>query len=121
MSQTHNQRIGKFGETLARNYLIRHGYEIIGANLKLSYQELDLVARKDEITVFIEVKCRISQVFGAADEAYMFSKSLRFKKGVEMYVKNNKLNADNVRADLITVDIDRLKKTAKIRHFKDIL
>lgn len=117
----HNQKIGKFGETLAKNYLIRHGYKIIESNVKLSYQEIDIVAGKNNLTVFVEVKTRISQVYGLAEGAFAFSKAERFRRGIEMFMKNNKINADNIRADLVTVDIDCLKKTAKIKHFQDII
>ena len=118
---SHNQEVGKFGEMLAKNYLIRHGYEIIDLNVKLSYQELDIVARKRGLAIFVEVKTRISQVYGSAEEAFAFSKSRRFQKGIEMYIRNHKICADDIRGDLITVDIDRLKKTAKIKHYKDII
>ncbi|MDO8668302.1 MAG: YraN family protein [bacterium] len=117
----HNQKIGKFGETLAKNYLIRHGYKILDLNVKLSYQELDIVARKQDLTVFIEVKTRVSQVYGSAEDAFFSRKSERFRRGIEMYIKNNRISADDIRADLITVDISRLKNTAKIKHFKDII
>lgn len=118
---SHNQEIGKFGETLAKNYLIRRGYRIIDSNVKLSYQELDIVARKNGLTVFIEVKTRISQIYGPAEGAFASTKSERFRRGIEMFIKNHKISADNIRADLITVDIDRQKKMAKIKHFKDVI
>lgn len=118
---SHNQAVGKFGETLAKNYLIRHGYEIIDLNVKISYQELDIVARKDYLIIFVEVKTRISQIYGPAEDAMVSLKLERFRKGIEMFIKNNKISADNTRADLITVDIDSFKKTAKIKHYKDII
>lgn len=118
---SHNQKIGKFGETLAKDYLIRHNYKIIGLNVKLSYQELDIVARKHGLTIFIEVKTRVSQVYGPAEDAFAYRKSERFRWGIEMFIKNNKISADNIRADLITVDINRLNKTARIKHIKDVI
>lgn len=118
---THNQKIGEFGETLAKNYLIKHGYKIIDANVKLSYQELDVVAQKDEQVVFVEVKTRVSQFYGPAENAFQFTKLERFKRGMEMYIGHKKLYTREVRADLITVDIDQIKKTAKIKHYKDVI
>lgn len=118
---SHNQEIGKFGEIIAKNYLIRHGYKIIDSNVKLSYQELDIVARKLDLTIFIEVKTRVSQAYGPAEDAYAFTKAERFRRGIEMYLKNNKISADQIRADLITVDINRLKKTARIKHYQDVI
>lgn len=117
----HNQEIGKFGETLAKNYLIKRGYKIIGQNMKISYQELDLITEKDGVFVFVEVKTRVSQVYGPADEAAGFTKLARFKKGIEMFLDDYNIVADNFRADLIAVDIDREKSTAKIKHYKDVL
>lgn len=117
----HNQRIGEFGETLAKNYLIKHGYKIIDANVKLSYQELDIVALKDEQVVFVEVKTRISQFYGPAENAFQFTKLERFRRGMEMYIGHKNLSAEEARADLITVDIDQIKKTAKIKHYKDVV
>lgn len=116
----HNQRIGEFGERLAKNHLIKHGYKIIDANIKLSYQELDIVAAKDDKIIFIEVKTRISQFYGPAENAFQFTKLQRFRRGMEMYIGNKNLSAENIRADLITVDIDHIKKTAKIKHYKDV-
>lgn len=118
---SHNQRIGEFGERLAKNYLIKYGYKIIDANVKLSYQELDLVAVKDGQVVFVEVKTRISQFYGPAENAFQFIKLERFRRGMEMYMGHKNLQAEEVRADLITVDIDHIKKTAKIRHYKDVI
>lgn len=118
---SHNQNIGKFGETLAKNFLIRHGYKIVDANVKLSYQEIDLVANKHGLMVFVEVKTRLSQFYGPAENAAAFSKLERFRRGIEMYIFKNNLNIDEIRADLITVDIDHLKQTAKIKHYKDII
>ncbi|MDD4901012.1 MAG: YraN family protein [Patescibacteria group bacterium] len=118
---SHNQEIGKFGENLAKNYLIRHGYEVVDLNVKLSYQELDIVARRRGLIVFVEVKTRISQIYGPAVDAFAQVKSARFKKAIEMYLIAKKIFADNIRADLIAVDINRVKKTAKIKHYKDII
>lgn len=117
----HNQLIGKFGEALAKSYLIRHGYKIVDFNVKLSYQEIDIVAAKKGLTAFVEVKTRISQIYGPAEDAFAFRKAARFQRGIEMFIRNNKIPADNIRADLITVDIDRRKKVAKIKHYKDII
>ena len=117
----YKQLVGKFGETLAKNYLIRHGYKIIDANIKLSYQEIDIVAQKAEQTIFVAVKTRISQVYGPAEDALVSCKLQRFKRGVEIYVENHHLNIDNIRGDFITVDIEREKKIAKLKHFKDII
>lgn len=121
MAQTHNQLVGKFGEILAKNYLIKHGYEILGSNIKTSYKEIDIVAQKEQLLVFVEVKTRISQIFGPAEEALMPAKLMNFKKAIEYYLLAKNQGDFDVRADLICLDIDRIKKTAKIKHYQDII
>lgn len=118
---SHNQNIGQYGESLAKDYLIRHGYRIINANVKLSYQELDLVAEQKGMTIFVEVKTRISQFYGPAENAMASGKLQRFRRGIEMYIAANDLDIDGIRADLITVDLDHIRQTAKIKHYKDII
>lgn len=116
----HNQLIGGFGEALAKNYLVKHGYSLVDANLKISYQEIDIIAKYKDLLVFVEVKTRTSLTLGEADEAMTCKKTSNFKKAVELYIYSKKINPDNIRADLISIDINKIKKTAKIRHYKEI-
>lgn len=80
-----------------------------------------MVAEEHGIIIFVEVKTRVSRIYGLAEDAFASTKSERFRRGIEMFIKNHKISADNIRADLITVDIDRQKKMAKIKHFKDVI
>ena len=45
----YRQKIGKYGEILAKNYLIKHGYKIIAMNVKIGYPETDIITKKDKI------------------------------------------------------------------------
>ncbi|MBU0636749.1 MAG: YraN family protein [Patescibacteria group bacterium] len=117
----HKQLVGKFGEKLAQNYLIKKGYQIIEINKKISYKEIDIVAKYGNLLVFVEVKTRMSSIFGKADEAMTYQKTNNFKKAVEFYANNYDIAFDNVRLDLISIDIDKEKKTAKIKHYQDIV
>lgn len=49
-------QIGKLGESIARKFLLKHGYTIIGSNMQLSGVEIDLVAQKDKVIYIVEVK-----------------------------------------------------------------
>ena len=64
-----NQVIGRWGEQAAADYLSEHGYQITGRNIRTPYGEIDLVAVKDSITIFIEVKARTSKSFGPPELA----------------------------------------------------
>jgi putative endonuclease len=68
-NMTHNQRLGKFGESLAVEYLLDRGYSILKQNWRSPYGELDIVAMKDNRIIFMEVKTRTSLRFGWPEEA----------------------------------------------------
>lgn len=52
----HNQRVGAWGEESAVSYIAKRGYQILARNVRTPYGEIDIVAKKDDITIFVEVK-----------------------------------------------------------------
>lgn len=117
----HRQIVGKFGEGLAKDYLSRRGYRIISVNEKIGFKEVDIIARKDNLFVFIEVKTRVSSAFGGAEEAFNSAKFSNLQIAIEQYLYKNNLDGNFVRLDFISVDIDKYRKKANIKHYKDII
>lgn len=117
---SNNNKIGKFGEDLAANYLTKKGYNILERNVKLGYQEIDIIANIEERLVFIEVKTRLSDIYGGAEEAISRKKTENLKKAIEKYLFCNNFEDREVRLDLVAIDLDRSKKLAKIKHYRDI-
>ena len=117
----YKQTVGKFGENLAKDYLLKKGYGVIGENIKVSFQEIDIIARQGGITVFVEVKTRLSSIFGGADEAFYLKKVNNLKEAIGRYIYENNLDENLVRLDFISLDISRLGKRAKIKHYKDVI
>ena len=64
----HNET-GKKGELLAATWLKEHSYEILHVNWRYSHYEIDIVASRDGILHFIEVKTRSSTTFGHPEES----------------------------------------------------
>ena len=116
----YKQKIGQFGEETAEKYLIKNGYEIIAKNLKTGYQEIDIVAKIKEKIIIVEVKTVLSQRIGSAEENLNRKKIQNLKKALILFTDKNGLNPDNARIDFIAVTINRPKKIANIKHFKDI-
>ena len=52
------QRLGRLGEEIARSRLRAKGYFILDANYRAKAGEIDLVAKKDGVLVFVEVRTR---------------------------------------------------------------
>ena len=69
MSATNRRRQGKIGEDLAAKYLERNGLRIIERNYRFERGEIDLIAEEGEELVFVEVKTRRSNAFGAPEDA----------------------------------------------------
>lgn len=64
----HNE-IGKTGETLAAAYLADHGYTILHCNWRHTRYEIDIIALKNEILHFVEVKSRSSKNYGLPEDS----------------------------------------------------
>ena len=114
------QKLGRFGEMLACEYLIRRGYKIIDKNYRTRGGEVDIVAKKDETIVFVEVKTRKNGNFGAPEEAIDEHKQLKICQTVECYLQSNNILDKEFRLDSIAIVLDVGGKKAKLRHKKDI-
>ena len=70
-----NLSIGKNGEEIARNYLIKQGYKILEMNKRFSrFCEIDIIALDKNTLVFCEVKTRKTNICGQPLEAITKSK-----------------------------------------------
>lgn len=111
----HNQT-GISGEELACRYLEEHGYEILERNWRFGHEEIDIIARKENILVIAEVKTRRSNYFGEPEEFVDRQKQKHLIKTANAYIERNNLNLE-VRFDIISVIISGQKQ--KIYHIED--
>lgn len=94
--------LGKKGEQLAVDYLIKKGYQIIQRNYRYDKAEVDIIAKKDAILAIVEVKTRSSSDFGNPED---FVKPIQIKnlvKAVHEFVTVNSLDVE-VRFDIIAI------------------
>lgn len=78
--------IGKVGEKLAELWLVEKGYTIIDHNWRCGKDEIDLIATKDGMLHFVEVKCRSSNFIGHPEEAVNKKKIKILLRGIEQYI-----------------------------------
>jgi len=69
MSKDQTNITGRKGEDAACAFLEAKGYTILARNYTVRYGELDIIAQKEEIVVFAEVKTRRNTRYGRACEA----------------------------------------------------
>ena len=71
---------GRLGEELAALMLEEQAYEILFRNYRCRFGEIDIIARKKGILVFIEVKTRCGNGFGEPAEAVTRSKQQKIRQ-----------------------------------------
>jgi putative endonuclease len=77
-----------------------------------------VIAKKDDRTVFIEIKYRLSTAFGLPEESITKNKLYKCKKTVEYYCKKNRIDFEKIRFDVIT--ILKESNSHKVTHYKNI-
>ncbi len=82
---SHNQT-GITGEAMAVNYLTEKGFAILHQNWRHSHWEVDIIASKDSILHFIEVKTRRTKKFGHPEEAVSKKKIQNLINASEEYL-----------------------------------
>lgn len=108
-----NKISGDIGEALVYDYLVKNKYKILQCNFKCKIGEIDIIAKQNDVIVFVEVKYRKSLQFGSPSEAVNFYKQKKIKSVALYYLQQNKNLNENVRFDVVEV-LDK-----NINHIKN--
>ena len=110
--------LGKSGESLAEKFLKKKGYSIIHKNFRTRSGEIDLIARYQEILIFVEVKTRSGCHLGSPLDAVTARKQYQVSKvALEFLSKTNLFNSD-ARFDVISI-VYSDKNTLNIEHIEN--
>ena len=105
--------LGKKGEKQAEKHLKKLGYTLLYRNYKTPFGEADLVVKKGEEIVFVEVKTRTDDSYGAPAESVTRAKIAHYKKIAAYYISGLKEEVA-VRFDVVEVYAD-----GKITHIEN--
>jgi len=97
---------GRAGENAAIALLKSRGYRIIGTNIRTPFGELDIVARHRGVTVFAEVKSRLSHSLGPPFLSVTRAKERRLIRNALYYLKRNTLVDSAWRIDVVSVKLN---------------
>jgi putative endonuclease len=114
------QPFGRQGEQLAVRHLQTLSYEIITTNWRCQLGEIDIIAKKDNVLVFIEVRSRHAENTEASFESVNARKQTKLAALANDYIDKHKLDDVIWRIDVIGVAIPRSGK-AIIEHVEDAL
>ena len=120
MTTTRRMTLGRWGEQAAVEYLIHHGYTILGRNLRTAYGEIDILARQTDSLVFVEVKTRSSGSLGLPEISITPNKFSHMVSAAQAYLLDHP-DIDLVwRIDVIAIRRIIPGQPPEIVHFENV-
>lgn len=96
-------QLGKRGEALAWSFLRKHGYSILEKNFRTRFGEVDIIAEKEGVLIFTEVKTRRNNNFGSPEEAVDWRKRQKLSRVAEAFLQARGLENQPARFDILSV------------------
>lgn len=122
MAQTDKQKVGEIGENVACKFLEKRGYKIIDRNYRKKWGEIDIIAQKNNILHFVEVKS-VSRVTEYNPEENVHPwKMKRLARATQTYLlENNVSDETEWQTDILAVFLDFNSRKAKFRFTEDVI
>lgn len=110
------QSIGRIGEDFAVHYLISLGYKISERNFRTKLGELDIIAEKDTIIYFVEVKTRVGDLHGKPYEAVTPRKLSHIRRVAQAYILQKELQKRKHSLQVVSIELfpNQTVKTIKM-------
>ncbi len=108
--------LGKIGEKLAQQYLLTNGYKILETNWRFKKYEIDIIAQINHTIVFVEVKARKSDAFGAPEIFVNKQKQKFLIAAAQQYIDEYNISL-GARFDVISVL--QLNNKQTVKHLKE--
>ncbi|HEY4482550.1 MAG TPA: YraN family protein [Candidatus Paceibacterota bacterium] len=133
-------QVGKIGEDTACKYLQKHGFTIIERNYWQKWGEIDVVAEKDKVLHFVEVKSVIRGVrltprslasrgpgsltsepdYDPEENVHPW-KLKRLSRAIQTYLLQRNVPDDKEwQVDVLTVELDFETRRARVKLLPDI-
>ncbi len=119
MTPSSRRRLGDFGERLALQHLKAHGYRIRDRNFRTREGELDIVAERDGVLVFLEVRTRRGQAMGTAAESVTPAKQRRLIALAQAYAQTHEDLPPQHRIDVITLTLAPNGRLLALDHIQN--
>lgn len=136
MELTHKQKVGQIGENIAVKHLKKLKFRIIDRNYRKKWGEIDIIAKKDNILHFIEVKSVSRETFFESkelnedvsretshpEENVHYWKRKRLKRTIQTYLMDKDAEYETEwQIDIMAVFINLKTMKAKIRITEDVV
>jgi putative endonuclease len=101
------REVGALGESIAAAHLKRLGYTISERNFRTREGEIDIIAEKDGVLVFVEVRARRSRACGTPEESITPRKKERLISLADAYMEGRDGLPDAWRIDVVALELGR--------------
>ena len=120
--ESKTSEFGALAEKYASEFLQSRNYTILALNYSKPWGEIDVVAEKEGVLVFVEVKANSKELAGFEPELRVNKAKLnRLVRAARTYLADKRCGPDQEwQIDIISITMDSSRKTAKIKHFKNI-
>jgi putative endonuclease len=113
------KQLGRHGEELAEAFLGGKDYRIVARNWRCRTGELDIIAEKANMLIFVEVRTRRpSGRFGTAKESVDFRKQFKVRETAQFYLHRFQKYEQSIRFDVITVEVSADGAAPQIEHIE---
>jgi putative endonuclease len=113
---SYNIKRGNEGEQLAADFLVKNGFEIVQRNYRYKRSEIDLIIKRSNWLIFVEVKTRSSSYFGYPEQFVDRKKVKMILEGALNYMYDVDWQG-NVRYDIVSVMLNGTTK--EVVHIED--
>jgi putative endonuclease len=116
---TEDHALGCRGEDIAQRFLQRAGLVIVDRNYRMASGagEVDLVGWEGETLVFVEVKSRKTDEYGAPDRAIGQNKRSSLIRAAREYARHAEVPWERVRFDVVNIVFSA---PPAVTHFRDV-
>lgn len=119
-SSLHNKTLGNKGESIAVEYLREKGMTILERNVTSRWGEIDIIALRGQVLVFVEVKTKTGFIHGKPYEAVNYRKVEALKRAAQFYIMKNKRREEKYAIDVVSIVMCTSGEVIEIQHFDNI-
>ena len=109
-------RPGRRGENIAATHLLGAGYEILTRNFRAAGGEIDLIARRQDVLAFVEVKTATSSRFAPPEDWVTVDKQRQIARVAKAYLQGNPIPDVTPRFDVVVVRLS--EEGRSLRHIE---
>jgi len=121
MPQTEKQNVGNIGENIACRFLEKRGFRIVERNYRKKWGEIDIIATKNGVLHFVEVKTISSKGDYMPEDNVRAWKKLRLSRVIRTYLLDKKVPEDTeFEVDIVAVFFDKETGESKVEMLENV-